>query len=209
MLSRNIILGLLSFLTLIDLFGSQAILPQLTTFFDTDPGSMGLAVNASTFGMAAAGLVVALLSRRINRVKGIWLSLALLAIPTTLLGFVDNLTIFTWLRIAQGALMATAFTLAMSYLAEECSAAEVAGAMASYITGNVLSNLVGRLMAANFVDWFGLSVSFWLFALLNLAGALLAYSCLGQASERSSSVEGPSVMQVWKIHLSNLSLIHI
>ncbi len=203
MQSKNILVGLLSFLTLIDLFGSQAILPQLTTFFNTDPASMGLAVNASTFGMAAAGLVVALLSRRINRVVGIWLSLALLAVPTTLLGFVDDLTVFTWLRIAQGALMATAFTLTMSYLAEECSPAEAAGAMASYITGNVLSNLVGRLMAANFVDWFGLSVSFWLFALLNLSGALVAYLCLGQSSERSSDAEGPTVMQVWKIHLTN------
>ncbi|WP_299732125.1 MFS transporter [uncultured Tateyamaria sp.] len=203
MLSRNIIVGLLSFLTLIDLFGSQAILPQLTRAFDTDPASMGLAVNASTLGMAAAGLAVALFSRHIDRVRGIWLSLAFLAIPTTLLGVVDDLTLFTWLRVAQGALMATAFTLTMSYLAEECSAAEAAGAMAGYITGNVLSNLVGRLMAANFADWFGLSVSFWLFAVLNLAGALLAYLCLGQATARQADPNGPSVMEVWKIHLTN------
>jgi YNFM family putative membrane transporter len=203
MFSRTITIGLLSFLTLIDLFGSQAILPQLTTYFGTDPASMGLAVNASTFGMAAAGLIVALLSRRIDRVKGIWLSLALLCIPTSLLGFVDDLTLFTWLRIAQGALMATAFTLTMSYLAEECSAAEAAGAMAAYITGNVLSNLIGRLMAANFADWFGLSISFWLFALLNLAGALLAYLCLAKTAPRTSNSDGPSVMQVWKIHLTN------
>ncbi|MEP3676048.1 MFS transporter [Sulfitobacter sp.] len=203
MLSRTITIGLLSFLTLIDLFGSQAILPQLTAFYQTDPAAMGLAVNASTFGMAAAGLVVALFSRRIDRVKGIWLSLALLSVPTTLLGFVDDLTFFTWLRIAQGALMATAFTLTMSYLAEECSAAEAAGAMAAYITGNVLSNLVGRLMAANFADWFGLSISFWLFALLNLAGALLAYLCLAQSKTRITETGGPSVMQVWKIHLTN------
>ena len=105
MLIRSITVGLLSFLTLIDLFGSQAILPRLTVFFDTNPAPMGLAVNASTFGMAAAGLIVALLSRRTNRVKGIWLSLALLSVPTTLLGFVDNLTWFKWLRIAQGALL--------------------------------------------------------------------------------------------------------
>ncbi len=203
MLSRTITIGLLSFLTLVDLFGSQAILPQLTVFFETDPASMGLAVNASTFGMAAAGLAVALLSRKIDRVKGIWLSLALLAIPTTLLGFVDDLTVFTWLRIAQGALMATAFTLTMSYLAEECSPAEAAGAMAAYITGNVLSNLVGRLMAANFADWFGLSISFWIFAGLNLAGALLAYLCLANTKPREVDPNGPTVLQVWKIHLTN------
>ncbi|MEP1612724.1 MAG: MFS transporter [Roseobacter sp.] len=203
MLTRTITIGLLSFLTLIDLFGSQAILPQLTEFYGTDPASMGLAVNASTFGMAAAGLVVALLSRHIDRVKGIWISLAVLAVPTTLLGFVDDLALFSWLRIAQGALMATAFTLTMSYLAEECSAKEAAGAMAAYITGNVLSNLVGRLMAANFADWFGLSISFWLFALLNVIGAALAYLCLSQSTPQKANSDGPSVMQVWKIHLTN------
>ena len=203
MISRSIIIGLLSFLTLIDLFGSQAILPRLTQLFDTDPASMGLAVNASTLGMAAAGLAVALFSRKIDRIKGIWISLALLAIPTALLGVIDDLTYFTWARIAQGALMATAFTLTMSYLAEECSVAEAAGAMAAYITGNVLSNLVGRLMAANFADWFGVPVSFWLFAVLNLSGALLAYFCLSQTKQRQADANAPSVMAVWKVHLTN------
>ena len=203
MISRSIIIGLLSFLTLIDLFGSQAILPRLTQLFDTDPASMGLAVNASTLGMAAAGLLVALFSRKIDRIKGIWISLALLAIPTALLGVIDDLTYFTWARIAQGALMATAFTLTMSYLAEECSVAEATGAMAAYITGNVLSNLVGRLMAANFADWFGVPVSFWLFAALNLSGALLAYFCLSQTKQRQVDANAPSVMAVWKVHLTN------
>ena len=46
---------------------------------------MGFAVNASTIGMAIAGVVVALISRYLNRRHGIWISLAMLAIPTTLL----------------------------------------------------------------------------------------------------------------------------
>ena len=79
--------------------------------------------------------------------------------------------------------------------------------MAAYITGNVLSNLVGRLMAANFADWFGLSISFWLFALLNLAGALLAYLCLSRTAARSVDPNGPSVLQVWVIHLTNPRLL--
>ena len=33
---------------------------------------MGFAVNASTIGMAIAGLAVALFSRRIDRRRGIW-----------------------------------------------------------------------------------------------------------------------------------------
>ena len=43
--------------------------------------------------------------------------------------------------------MATAFTLMLAYLGEECSATDAAGAFAAYITGNVASNLFGRLMS--------------------------------------------------------------
>jgi predicted MFS family arabinose efflux permease len=206
MLSRNQVIGLISFLTLIDLFGSQALLPSLTRELGVDASTMGLAVNASTFGMAAAGLGVAFFSRHINRPKGIWVSLALLSIPTFLLGVVDDITLFTWLRVAQGLLMSTAFTLTMAYLAEECSAREAAGAMAAYITGNVLSNLMGRLMAVNFAEWVGLSGSFWAFAALNLAGAAVAAHCLAQTTPREASGSFKSPMQVWGAHLGNADL---
>ena len=53
---------------------------------------MGFAVNASTMGMAIAGLVVGLFSRQIDRRLGILLSLALLAVPTTLLAVAPDLT---------------------------------------------------------------------------------------------------------------------
>ena len=52
---------------------------------------MGFAVNASTIGMAVAGLVVGFLSPHIDRRLGILLSLVLLAIPTTLLASAPNL----------------------------------------------------------------------------------------------------------------------
>lgn len=203
MLSRWSVIALLSFLTLIDLFGAQALLPSLTAEFGVDPATMGFAVNASTFGMAIAGLGVAYFSRHIDRKKGIWISLALLSVPTALLGFVDDITAFTALRVAQGLLMSTAFTLTMAYLAEECSASEAAAAMAAYITGNVVSNLLGRLMAANFAEWIGLSGSFWAFAALNLAGAALAARCLGQTTPQEATGPAKPPLAVWAAHLSN------
>ncbi|MES0865025.1 MFS transporter [Ruegeria sp. SCPT10] len=203
---RNLIIGLLAFLTLIDLFGAQALLPQLRAKFDVDPSSVGLAVNSSIFGMAVAGVIVVFLSQKMDRMRGIVFSLALLAVPTFLLGFVDDLALFSALRVVQGILMASAFTLTMSYLSEECLATEAATAMAAYITGNVLSNLIGRIMAANFADWFGLSVSFWLFALLNLSGAALAFFCLSSTSSRVRSPSTPTVLEAVKIHLANRSL---
>ncbi|WP_395019842.1 MFS transporter [Dongia sp.] len=175
---RNIVIGLIAFLTLVDLFATQAILPALVTHYGVSPAAMGLAVNASTFGMAVAGIAVSLFSRRIDRRKGVVLSLLLLSIPTALLSIAPDLAIFTTLRVVQGLLMSTAFTLTLAYLAENCSARASGSAFAAYITGNVASNLFGRLISAAVADHLGLSANFMLFAGLNLAGAALAFSSL-------------------------------
>jgi MFS transporter, YNFM family, putative membrane transport protein len=172
---RSLVIGLTAFLTVVDLFATQAILPSLTRHYNVTPAAMGFAVNASTMGMAMAGLVVGFFSQHIDRRLGILLSLALLAIPTTLLAVAPDLTVFTILRIMQGLCMASAFALTLAYLGEQCSSMDAAGAFAAYITGNVASNLVGRLVSAALVDTFGLASNFHFFALLNLAGAVLVY----------------------------------
>ena len=69
------LIALIAFLTLVDLFAAQAILPSLVIKFGVSRATMGFAVNASTFGMAVAGLVVALFGRNIDRRRGIWISL--------------------------------------------------------------------------------------------------------------------------------------
>jgi predicted MFS family arabinose efflux permease len=175
---RNLIVGVIAFLTLVDLFATQAILPSLVAHFRVSPAAMGLAVNASTFGMAIAGIAVSLFSRRIDRRRGVVLSLALLSIPTALLAIAPDLAAFTALRVVQGLLMSTAFTLTLAYLSENCSARAAGAAFAAYITGNVASNLFGRLMSAAVADHFGLAANFLLFAALNLTGAALAFASL-------------------------------
>ncbi len=170
---RSLVIGLTAFLTLVDLFATQAILPALARHYQVSPAAMGLAVNASTMGMAIAALVVGFLSPHIERRIGILLSLALLAVPTTLLAFAPNLTVFAMLRVMQGLCMASAFALTLAYLGEQCSALDAGGAFAAYITGNVASNLIGRLLSAAVVDGFGLRSNFFFFAMLNLAGAAL------------------------------------
>jgi YNFM family putative membrane transporter len=174
-LRRTLVIGLTAFLTVVDLFATQAILPSLATAYQVTPAAMGFAVNASTIGMAVAGLVVALFDRHIDRRRGIIVSLMVLAIPTALLATAPNLAAFTLLRIAQGLCMAAAFTLTLAYLGEACSVTDTGGAVAAYITGNVASNLIGRLASAGIADHLGLEVNFYFFAALNIAGAGLVH----------------------------------
>lgn len=197
---RNFLIGLAAFLTLVDLFATQAILPALATAYGVKPAAMGLAVNASTLGMAIAALGVAFFSRHIDRRLGIVASLGLLSIPTALLASAPDLAIFAVLRVAQGLCMAAAFALTLSYLAEHCSAADSAGAFAAYIAGNVASNLVGRLMAAALADHLGIAASFLAFSALNLAGAVLVWFWLGRAAPAPMPAAAASPFALWAGH---------
>jgi predicted MFS family arabinose efflux permease len=206
-LRRSLVIGLIGFLTLVDLFATQAILPSLARNYGVSPARIGIAANASTIGMAIAGLLVGALARRLDRRLGVWLSLALLAIPTTLLASAPNLAIFALLRIAQGLCMATAFTLTLAYLGERCSAADSAGALAAYVTGGVASNLIGRLCAATVAAYAGPAATFYVFAMLNLAGALLAHAAL-TGLERINAIEqtGRHLWSAWADHLRDRRL---
>ena len=199
----NLVIGLIAFLTLVDLFATQAILPSLVAHYSVSPAAMGLAVNASTLGMAISAVVVSLLSRRIGRRKGVVISLALLSIPTALLSIAPDLATFAVLRVVQGLFMSASFTLTLAYLAENYSAKAAGGAFAAYITGNVASNLFGRLMSAAVADHFGLSTNFLLLAALNLAGAALAFVTLSRTRPLPATGQAASAL---RLHLMNPAL---
>jgi predicted MFS family arabinose efflux permease len=204
---RHASIALMAFLTLVDLFATQAILPSLAAHYRVGAAAVGLAVNASTFGMALGALAMAFIGRRIDRRVGVAASLALLAIPTLLLADAPDLSIFAALRVAQGVAMATAFVLALSYLAEHCSARAAAGAFAMYVTGNVASNLFGRLFSAALADHFGLAANFQVFAAMNLAGAALAWFSLrpSMAMPRHE-MHAPSPWAALRAHLADPAL---
>jgi predicted MFS family arabinose efflux permease len=168
---------------------------------------MGFAVNASTMGMAVAGLAVGFFSQHIDRRLGILVSLALLSLPTALLASAPNLTAFTGLRICQGLCMASAFTLTLAYLGEHFNAADAGTAFAAYITGNVASNLFGRLVSAAVADHFGLATNFYSFAGLNLCGALLVYFTVHQTPMmRDVTPATESHLDAWLQHLQSSQL---
>ena len=204
---RAFMIGLTAFLTVVDLFATQAILPSLTASYGVSPGAMGFAVNASTIGMAIGGLAVALFGRSIDRRRVILFSLAILSLPTLLLATMPPLPVFTALRIAQGLCMSTAFALTLAYLGEHTCTADTASAFAAYITGNVASNLFGRLLAAGVVDHLGLAANFTVFAALNLGGAVLVWFAVERTPPMArTDVSHASPATSWRRHLGQPAL---
>jgi MFS transporter, YNFM family, putative membrane transport protein len=203
--ARLIAIGVVSFLTLVDLFATQAILPSLAAAYKVSPGIMGSAVNLCTLGMAISGLGVALLNHRIGRRKGVVLSLALLTIPTLLLAFMPALPWFAGLRLLQGVFMSAAFSLTIAYIAETANAHLISAALAAYVTGNVASNLFGRLMSAAIADHLGLPANFLIFAGLNLAGAALAFVLLSDEAMNRTGAKHANLVAIFRRRALNAS----
>lgn len=202
--ARSLLIAVIGFLTLVDLFATQAILPSLALEYGVTPSEIGVAANSTTLGMAIAGLLVGAISANIERKRAILISLLLLAVPTAALAFAPNLTIFSLLRVTQGLFMAAAFTLTLTHLAERCEH-RTASALAAYVTGVVASNLVGRLTAALVAGLVGATTSFLFFAALNLAGALLIGIALHRNPPEAMSARG-RFWSPWLRHLADPAL---
>ena len=101
--------------------------------------------------------------------------------------------------------MSTAFALTLAHLGERCSATDGAAASAAYITGNVASNLVGRLIAAAVADHLGLPAAFLMLAALNLSGAIVVYFWLARTPLMADTSEGkqPSPLSAMLMHFRN------
>ncbi|WP_159731494.1 MFS transporter [Methylosinus sp. Ce-a6] len=203
---RSILIGSIGFLTLVDLFAVQAILPQLAERYRISPAKMGLAVNGAALGMALAGPLAAATLRGIARRTAVWTSLASLAIPTALLAFAPSLAAFASLRILQGVFMASAFTLTLAHLGERCVKADAPRALAAYVTGSVMANLLGRLIASAVADSFGATSAFLTFSALNAGGALLAFGALTPIAPSASDSHRGDLLRSFTLHLANPAL---
>src|SRR3954453_13481526 len=201
---RFLIVAATAFLTLVDLFAAQAILPALTRAYGVSPAAMSFAVNATTIGMAAGGLGGSVFSQFISRRLGIFVSLSMLAVPTLLLATLPSLAVFTTLRLVQGLCMSAAFALTLAHLGEQSSERDTATAFAAYITGNVGSNLIGRLLSAGIADHLGLAANFLSFAALNLAGAALVWLTIRSMPPAAAQSIHPTR---WLAHLRDTRLV--
>jgi YNFM family putative membrane transporter len=204
---RQVAIGVMAFLTVVDLFAAQAILPVLAVHYGVGAAAMGTAVNTCTIGMAVAGLLLVRFGGRVDKRRGVALSLALLAIPTALLAWAPNLPTFAILRFLQGLCMAGAFALTLAHLTEVTSGGATIAAFAAYVTGNVASNLLGRLMSATLADLIGVDHGFQVFAALNVSGALLALVVIAPVRGQVASGERVTSMAMSQASTKDARLI--
>ncbi|QNE90523.1 MFS transporter [Corynebacterium incognita] len=142
------------------LYCTQAILPALADYFAAEPTLTALTVSAATGALALCVVPLSILSERFGRGRVLVASCvaaALVGLLAPLLA--DNIYLLIALRGAQGALLAGAPAVAMTWLAEELDESALPKAMGLYIAGNSLGGLTGRIVPAVLVDAAGWRVA--------------------------------------------------
>ena len=206
---RSIVIALTAFLTLVDLFATQAILPSLTAHYGVTPAADGLRRPMPAPSACSSPASPSAISRAASTAGAASsISLVLLAIPTALLAYAPNLTAFAMLRVAAGPVHGLGLHAHARLSRRALQRRRIRPrAFAAYITGNVASNLIGRLISAGVADHFGLAANFYFFAVLNLPARVLVYFTVEKTPPMQAIGPGMgSHFSAWIMHLKNPSL---
>ncbi len=175
----NLAMLLVGLATFSGLYCTQAILPALADYFAADPTTTALTVSAATGALALCVVPLSILSERFGRGRVLILSCVVAALVGLLAPLcASNIYALIALRGIQGALLAGAPAVAMTWLAEELDEAALPKAMGLYIAGNSLGGLTGRIVPAVLVGWQGWRVALAASMILGLLMAVAVWFLL-------------------------------
>lgn len=133
--------------TFAQLYAPQAVLPEISTTFDVSTSESALMISAGTLGLALATIPWSLVADRIGRKRA--MSIAIVA--ATLLAFVTlampTFELAIIVRFFEGCALGGVPAVAMAYLNEEVHKKDAAAAVGTFIAGNTIGGLSGRIIS--------------------------------------------------------------
>ncbi|WP_165165410.1 MFS transporter [Corynebacterium qintianiae] len=143
------------------LYATQSLLPVLSTEMGIAPSTAALTVSAATGALAVFVVPFSILSEKYGRGRILVIS----ALSATLIGLTLPLAQSAGqliaLRAVQGAMIAGAPAVAMTWLSEELDSDDLPGAMGLYVAGTTIGGLTGRLIPSGLIEF-----TSWRWALL-------------------------------------------
>jgi YNFM family putative membrane transporter len=182
------------FCVFLSVYATQPLLPLLARLFHASEEKVSLTVTATTVAVAIAAPFIGLLAERVGRKVIIVAAIFLLVIPT--LGAATSHTLgqlIAW-RFLQGLIMPGIIAVTMAYVTEEWPPDHVGGAMAAYVSGNVLAGVTGRFLSGWIAGHYRWQWSFVALAVLDVAGGVLVWRGL-PPSRRQEAVVHPPLKQ--------------
>jgi YNFM family putative membrane transporter len=187
-------LFLAGFVTFDLVFAPQAFLPTLSVELNLDADAAAISVSATTLGVAAGVLVWASISDRIGRMRAIRLSLVLAFVVAVAVPFMPTIESLLAVRFIEGLLLGAAPAIGMAYIAERIDGRWAARAAGTFVAGNTIGGIVGRIGSGLVADVGGWRFAFGMSTVV--AGAAIVAFLLLSRRIRDVMPQGSAVPAV-------------
>jgi MFS transporter, YNFM family, putative membrane transport protein len=166
--------GALNFATVAvyaDLYITQPILPLLSKEFGIAPATAGLTISVVVLMIAAISSAYGSLSDTVGRKPVMVASCFLLAVPTLACALASSFHMLLLFRAFQGLLMPGVTAVAVAYIGDHYSEADLGPKVGGWIAASVAGGLTGRVLSGLLAAWLSWRAPFVFFGIFTLVGA--------------------------------------
>lgn len=180
----------------------QPVIPILAQDFNLSLTKASLAMSFGTIGMAISMILIASVSKYLERKKVMVLALGISALIILLMSVTEEFTLILLLRFAQGILLAGFPSLAVAYINEEFNPNIIGAAIGVYVAATPLGGLIGRIMISTFTDFASWRIGLMIAGILYLICAIMMWFFLPPSLNKK--IEHGKVHIAWREFLGLL-----
>ena len=189
-----------------DLYITQPILPLLSKEFHIAPATAGLTISVVVLMIALVSSSYGSLSDAVGRKPVMVASCLLLAIPTLLCAAATSFHMLLLFRALQGILMPGVTAVAVAYIGDYYSEAELGPKVGGWIAASVAGGLIGRVLSGLLAAGTNWRAPFLFFGLLTLVGA----AAIARGLPAGQGLAGIRLGSAWRgmfVHFRNRRLL--
>jgi predicted MFS family arabinose efflux permease len=155
--------------TFLNLYNTQAVLPEIAGTFGVGVLHAGLTITAPLLAVACVAPFAGTISDRLGRKNLIVGAAMLLVLPTLAVAAAPNLEMMVFWRFVQGLLLPFIFTVCIAYVGDECPGAHGIRTAGAYSAGTIFGGFSGRIIVGVVAEYVGWRVGFVVIAACSAA----------------------------------------
>jgi len=204
---RSLAVATAGFCAFVNLYSPQALLPELAREFHVGAGEISSLMTAGTAAIALSAPFTGALADVVGRKRLITAAMFAVIVPTVIMTFAATVPEMTFWRFIQGLLLPPIFTVAVAYIGDEWSPADVARVAGLYMVGASVGGFSGRFIPGVLTDIIGWRAAFQVVALVTLVATVIVAFTL--VPERRFMRSGGVIMSLAQMlrHFRNRRLL--
>jgi len=171
--ARQLAVGLAGFVSFLNFYSPQAILPLLGSEFAASAAEISTIMAAGAFAVALIAPFAGTVADVVGRKRVIVFAMTAITVPTAMQALSLTLDGVIFWKFLQGLCLPTIFGVTIAYIGEEWPRREAAAAVGVYTAGASLGGLCARFATGVLADLVGWRPAYLILAAVTLASAAI------------------------------------